>query len=70
LTIRGEKVSAQLVSISTGNPQLDALNIKVWLSNDPRRVPLRFSLGRYQAELLSDKLVTPKSSVPAEPASN
>ncbi len=70
ITIRGEKVSSQLISISTGNPQLDALNIKVWLSNDPRRVPLRFSLGRYQAELLSDKLVPPKSSEPAEQGPN
>ena len=69
LTIRGERVSAQQVSISTGNPQLDALNIKVWLSNDPRRVPLRFSLGRYQAELLSDKLIPPKTSeAAAQPA--
>ncbi len=69
LTIRGERVSAQQISISTGNPQLDALNIKIWLSNDPRRVPLRFSLGRYQADLLSDKLVPPRSSEPsAQPA--
>ena len=70
LTIRGEKVSAQMISVSTGNPQLDALNIKIWLSNDPRRVPLKFSLGQYQAELLSDKLIPPKSSAPPDQTAN
>jgi len=60
ISMRGEKVSAQLVSISTQNPQLDALNIKIWLSNDARRVPLRFSIGGYQADLISDKIVVPK----------
>jgi hypothetical protein len=60
ISMRGEKVSAQLVSISTQNPQLDTLNIKIWLSNDARRVPLRFSIGGYQADLISDKIVVPK----------
>lgn len=60
IDFRGEKVSAQMISISTGNPQLDGLNLKVWLSNDERRVPLRFVAGRYQADLISDKIVLPR----------
>ncbi|MEO7674924.1 MAG: DUF3108 domain-containing protein [Pyrinomonadaceae bacterium] len=60
ITLQGEKVSAQLISISTGNPQLDRLNLKIWLSNDARRVPLRFSAGSFQADLVSDKIVPPK----------
>lgn len=52
ITINGEKISAQLVTINTGNPQLDALAPKVWLSNDEGRKPLRFSIGAYQAELI------------------
>lgn len=55
IDVQGEKVSAQLVSVSTGNPQLDALNLKVWLSNDERRLPLRFVAGTYQADLVSGK---------------
>jgi hypothetical protein len=51
ITIGGQKILAQQVAVSTGNPQLDALQIKVWLSNDDRRLPLRFALGRYQLEL-------------------
>ncbi len=53
ITLRNEKVSAQLISITTGNPKLDQLAIKIWLSNDERRVPLRFTIGGYQADLES-----------------
>lgn len=60
ITLQGESVSAQLISINTGNPQLDSLNLKIWLSNDVRRLPLRISGGAYQADLISDKIVQPK----------
>ena len=60
ITLQGEKVSAQLITIGTGNPQLDQLNLKIWLSNDARRVPLSFSVGTFQADLVSDKIFPPK----------
>lgn len=60
ITLQGEKVSAQLISINTGNAQLDLLNIKLWLSNDEKRVPLRFSFGSYQADLISQTNIPPK----------
>ena len=60
ITLQGEKVSAQMITISTGNPQLDNLRLKIWLSNDARRLPLRFSVGGFQADLVSDKIVQPK----------
>lgn len=60
ITLQGEKASAQLISINTGHAQLDALNIKVWLANDNRRLPLRFSAGTYQADLISEKNLLPR----------
>lgn len=62
IEVNGQRVFAQPVSINTGNanPQLDSLALKVWLSVDERRVPLRFSVGGYQADLVSDKLSPPK----------
>jgi hypothetical protein len=54
LTINGETVSTQMVSISTGNPVLDQMAIKVWLTNDERRVPIRITAGAYQADLISE----------------
>ncbi|MEP6944667.1 MAG: DUF3108 domain-containing protein [Acidobacteriota bacterium] len=51
ITFEKQVIPAQLVTIVTGNPELDQLAIKVWLSTDDRRLPLRFSFGGYQADL-------------------
>lgn len=59
ITINGEKRLAQQISINTGNPQLDQLQLKVWLSMDATRAPLRFSVGSYQADLVSVSRVQP-----------
>lgn len=53
ITVNGQKRQAQQINVNTGNPQLDQLAIKIWLSNDAGRVPLRFSAGPYQADLVS-----------------
>ncbi len=67
INLQGEKVSAQLVSISTGNQAIDQYNLRLWLSNDDKRVPLRLMFGTYQADLVSDKIIAPmKSSTIAE----
>lgn len=60
LNLRGEKTSAQLISISTGNPNIDRFNIRLWLTNDDKRTPLRFAFGTYQADLVSEKENAPK----------
>ena len=52
VTINGEKVSAQQITVLTGNKQLDTLGLKVWLSTNDR-VPVRFTFGAYQADLVS-----------------
>ena len=59
ITVNGEKRQAQQISINTGNAQLDQLALKVWLSADGTRVPLRFSAGPYQAELVSQTISPP-----------
>ncbi|MDQ3181643.1 MAG: DUF3108 domain-containing protein [Acidobacteriota bacterium] len=60
INLKGEKISAQLISISAGNPQIDQLNLRLWLGNDEKRLPLRFSMGNYQADLLSETKIQPK----------
>ena len=59
INLRGEKVSAQQISIITGNPQLDSLAIRLWLGNDDKRVPLRFAVGNYQADLITGTEIKP-----------
>ena len=54
ITLNGQKRQAQQITINTGNTELDKLSIKVWLSMDPTRVPLRFAVGQYQADLVSE----------------
>jgi hypothetical protein len=53
ITIDGKPVGAQMVAVTTKNPGLDRQNIKIWLGNDEARIPLRFSVGAFQAELIS-----------------
>lgn len=60
IKLQDTTVSAQMISVTTGNQQLDGLNLKVWLSNDSRRVPLRFSVGPYQADLVSERMIPPR----------
>jgi hypothetical protein len=43
-----------MISITTGNAQLDALAPKIWLGIDERRTPLRFTIGPIQAELIQN----------------
>ena len=52
IILENEQVSAQRISISTGNPNIDRLNLRLWLSTDERRTPLRLTVGAYQADLI------------------
>ncbi len=54
ITVNGEKVAAQMVSIITLNPELDNLGLKVWLRSADR-VPVRLSAGSFQADLISKR---------------
>jgi len=60
LNLKNEKISAQLITVSTGNPQIDQLGLRLWLSTDEKRLPLRFTLGSYQADLISENQISPK----------
>lgn len=60
ITLKGEKVSAQLVTVITGNPAVDAQGLKIWLSNDVKRTPLRLKFGTFQADLISETIVRTK----------
>lgn len=60
INLANEKIPAQMITIVTGNPQLDALNLKIWLANSEKRTPLRFSIGNYQADLVAETIASPK----------
>jgi Protein of unknown function (DUF3108) len=52
LPFDGTKIPSQMVSISTGNPNFDRFNLKLWLSADENRLPMKLSAGIYQADLI------------------
>lgn len=60
LTIDGKAIAAQKISISTQNQVLDQQQIRIWLSNDESRVPIRFSVGAITADLVSVTKIPPK----------
>jgi hypothetical protein len=60
ITLGNTKAAAQMVTIITQNPQLDALNLRVWLANNEKRTPLRFAVGSFQADLVSETVLQPK----------
>jgi hypothetical protein len=51
ITLNGKAVPALLATITTEDPTLNQLGLKLWLSDDVRRIPLRFSIGPYIFEL-------------------
>jgi len=52
LAIGEQKYAAQEITVSAGEPQLNALGLKVWLSSDASRIPLRINIGAYQLDLI------------------
>ncbi len=60
INLKGEKIAAQLIAITTGNPSIDQLSIRLWLGTDEKRLPLRLTVGNYQADLISETKVAPK----------
>lgn len=52
VTINGVKMQAQMISITTGNAQLDNLSPKIWLNMSSGRTPVRLSIGSLQADLI------------------
>jgi hypothetical protein len=57
--MEGKKIPAQLISITTNVPELDMLQLRVWLSLDETRIPLRFAAGNYQMDLTTASVINP-----------
>lgn len=53
----GKKIAAIALTIVTDNPQINVLNLKLWLSDDARRLPLKLTgnlpTGTIQANLVN-----------------
>ncbi|REJ78774.1 MAG: DUF3108 domain-containing protein [Acidobacteria bacterium] len=60
IEFRGRKTRSDLINVRTGNSSIDQLRIRIWLTSDGRRLPLRLEAGAYRADLVrvtTDKAV-------------
>src|SRR5690606_19949921 len=49
-----------LATVTTENPQLNQLGMRVWIDiTDPRRLPVRFAIGAYTFDLEASSVVRP-----------
>ena len=53
VSVNGVSLRAQLVEIITGNAELDSMKLRVWLTDDDVRTPVKMSVGTFTAELIS-----------------
>jgi len=51
IEVAGRKWKSQSLSIRSGVPFIDSRNIRLWISLDSRRLPLRIEFGEYSADL-------------------
>ena len=58
ITVNGEKVPAQMVTINTSDDRIDKAGFKIWLAVDGR-YPVRMVLGPYQADLIPTAAAVP-----------
>lgn len=56
IEFQGRKISAQKISFSTGNLKFDSLSPQLWLSNDRRRLPIKFSIT-YNGKVFNVQLI-------------
>src|SRR5713226_5432967 len=64
IEVGGQKVSAIQLSLTTDDPQTDRLQIRMWVGDDKRHLPLRFTavteLGPVRADLVIVPATTPQ----------
>ena len=58
IVANGETISAQIVTVNTGNERMDKQGIKVWLAV-ANRVPVRMTYGPYEANLIPAAKLNP-----------
>jgi hypothetical protein len=60
----GQKISAIMVTLTlpTDDPQSDRLQLRVWIGDDGRHLPLRFTALTALGQVRADLVIAPKSA--------
>ena len=54
IELNGKKINALAIAAATGNPQIDSLGLRLWLSDDARRLPLKFTANTPQGVITAN----------------
>jgi hypothetical protein len=57
-----QKISAIMVTLTTDDPQSDRMQIRMWIGDDPRRLPLRITAITQFGAVRADLLIAPVTS--------
>lgn len=59
IEVSGQKVSAIQLSLTTDDPQPDKLQMRMWIGDDPRHLPLRFTAVTEMGPVRADLVIVP-----------
>ncbi|MFN2576440.1 MAG: DUF3108 domain-containing protein [Pyrinomonadaceae bacterium] len=62
LELNGQKISAIMLQLSTDDPQPDRLQVRVWVGDDARHLPLRITAVTDLGPLRADLVILPSSA--------
>ena len=60
IELNGQKIPAIMLKITTDDPEPDKLQIRMWIGDDSRRLPLRITASMGPAIVRADLVVNPK----------
>ena len=60
IDLNGQKIPAIMLKITTDDPEPDKLQIRMWIGDDSRRLPLRITASMGQAVVRADLVINPK----------
>jgi hypothetical protein len=60
IDLNGQKIAAIMLKVTTDDPEPDKLQIRIWIGDDSRRLPLRITAAMGTAAVRADLVITPK----------
>jgi len=60
IELNGQKISAIMLKVTTDDPEPDKLQIRIWIGDDARRLPLRITAAMRTAAVRADLQIAPR----------
>ena len=60
IELNGQKIPAIMLKVTTDDPEPDKLQIRIWIGDDSRRLPLRITAAMRTAAVRADLQIAPR----------